>query len=74
MTIPPLPWGIQVTANRLLIGSVSSDQPETVDEIVFAMDFQDRVVNRAIEYARAKFIVTAVNNYYGKQPAGNRQQ
>jgi hypothetical protein len=31
--IPPLPWGIQVAANKLLIGSVSPDQPETVDEI-----------------------------------------
>jgi hypothetical protein len=37
------------------------------------MDFEGGVVNRDIEYARAKFIVTAVNNY-GKQPGGNRQQ
>ncbi len=65
--IPPLPWGIQVAANKLLIGSLSPDQPETVDEIVFTMDFEDGVVNRDIEYARAKFIVTAVNNY-GENP------
>jgi hypothetical protein len=51
--IPPLPWGIQVAANKLLIGSVSPDQPQTVDEIVFEMDFEDGVVNRHIEYARA---------------------
>jgi hypothetical protein len=43
-------------------------------KIVFEMEFEDGLVNRHIEYARAEFIVTNVNNYYGKQHAGNRQQ
>jgi hypothetical protein len=65
-SIPPLPWDIQGAANKLLIGSVSPDQPQpqTVDQIVFEMEFEDGVVNRHIEYARAEFIVAAVNKYY----------
>jgi hypothetical protein len=66
--IPPTPWGIQVSEKFLLIGSVSPEEPERVDEIVCRVDYEQGVVNREIELARAQFIVAAVNSY----AAGNR--
>jgi hypothetical protein len=42
---------------------MSAERPEIVDETVFTMDFEEGVIKRDIEYARTKFIVTAVNNY-----------
>ncbi len=42
---------------------MSAERPEIVDETVFIMDFEEGVTNCDIEYARTKFIITAVNNY-----------
>jgi hypothetical protein len=60
--IPPRPWGIEICGNYLRIGSVAPDQPNRVDETVFWMEYgEDEGVNPAIELARAKFIIEAVN-------------
>ena len=69
--IPPLPWTIQVGKRQLVIGSANPDLPGEVDEIVFTMNYEDGFVNREIEMARAKFILDAVNNYYGQAGGGN---
>jgi hypothetical protein len=69
--IPPLPWTFQVGKRQLVIGSANPDLPGEVDEIVFTMNYEDGFVNREIEMARAKFILDAVNNYYGQAGGGN---
>jgi hypothetical protein len=69
--IPPLPWTFQVGKRQLVIGSANPDLPGEVDEIVFTMNYEDGFVNREIEMARAKFILDAVNNYYGRAGGGN---
>jgi hypothetical protein len=63
--IPPRPWGIEISGNYLLIGSVTPEQPDRVDETVFRMEYgeDEHRVNRAVELARAKFIVQAVNRH-----------
>jgi hypothetical protein len=67
---------LQVGKRQLVIGSANPDLPGEVDEIVFTMNYEDGFVNREIEMARAKFILDAVNNYYGRAGGGNvlRQQ